>query len=414
MKNIFKKTKIKNKIKDINNGDKNRDFVFSDDIYLSKKGKIRNFHNIVIDQTQIGSKQYVENNIENINDSFIIEDLEGLYFNKFSQNLKDKGYCVRTIEFKEEKMSEVNYYDPLVDINDEDDFRFLASLIISSIENAPYLNLFKNDPFWLFSSTSLLESLMHFIFKYNNNSFENLIQLLQAKDLDKIQGIDGMSQSIKALGNKTLKIVVENCYYKVLNFKERVLKHIDKNDVTGLEQIINQKTAIFLIRPFYKSLIIGFSDMFYYLIYSKIRNANGKLTPWRFFINEDNYDYDYDYDFRLFHTLSTCSFSHYISVDLILKNINNFQDQQHCIDILNMFNQVVLFGGATVESNIEYMNEIMRDSFVDEIFSSYGDDSRKSCLELLQSLKLNEFVLLIKSEKIAIKDTNCCETRRKQ
>lgn len=175
MKNIFKKTKIKNKIKDINNGDKNRDFVFSDDIYLSKKGKIRNFHNIVIDQTQIGSKQYVENNIENINDSFIIEDLEGLYFNKFSQNLKDKGYCVRTIEFKEEKMSELNYYDPLVDINDEDDFRFLASLIISSIENAPYLNLLKNDPFWLFSSTSLLESLMHFIFKYNNNSFENLI-----------------------------------------------------------------------------------------------------------------------------------------------------------------------------------------------------------------------------------------------
>lgn len=404
MKNIFKKTKIKNKIKDINNGDKNRDFVFSDDIYLSKKGKIRNFHNIVIDQTQIGSKQYVENNIENINDSFIIEDLEGLYFNKFSQNLKDKGYCVRTIEFEEEKMSELNYYDPLVDINDEDDFRFLASLIISSIENAPYLNLLKNDPFWLFSSTSLLESLMRFIFKSNNNSFENLVQILQTKDLDKIQGIDGMSQGIKALHHKTLKVVVENCYYKVLNFKERVLKHIDKNDVTDLEQIINQKTAVFLIRPIYKTPIVGFSDMFYYFIYIKIRNTNEKLTPWRFFINEDSYNYDFD--FRLFHTLLICSFSHHISVDLILKNINNFQDQQHCVDTLSMFNQVVLFGGATVESNIEYMNKIMRDSLVDEIFSLYSEDSRKSCLELLQSLKLNEFVLLIKSEKIAIKDAN--------
>lgn len=71
-----------------------------------------------------------------------------------------------------------------------------------------------------------------------------------------------------------------------------------------------------------------------------------------------------------------------------------------------MFNQVVLFGGTTVESNIEYMNEIMKDSFADEVFSSYSEDNKKSCCELLQSLKLNEFVLVIKSEEIAIKDTN--------
>lgn len=404
MKNIYKKIKIKNKIKEINNGDKNKDFIFSDEMYFSRNSKIENYHNLVIDQTQIGSKQYIKYNIENTNDSFIVEDIEGLYFDEFSQKLKNRGYNVKTVEFKKEKVNELNYYDPFVGINYEDDVRFLASLIIYSVENAPYLNLLENDPFWLFSTMALLESLMHFIFKSDDNSFENLIQLLQAKDLDKIQDIDGMSQGIKALHHETLKIVVENCYYKVLNFKERVLKHIDKNDVTDLEQIINQKTAVFLIRPIYKTPIVGFSDMFYYFIYSKIRNTNEKLTPWRFFINEDSYNYDYD--LRLFHTLLICSFSYHISVDLILKNINNFQDQQHCVDTLSMFNQVVLFGGTTVENNIEYVNKIIKDSFIDEIFSSYSKDGKKSCLELLQSLKLNEFVLVIKSEKIALKDTN--------
>lgn len=404
MKNIFKKTKIKNKIKDINNGDKNRDFVFSDDIYLSKKGKIRNFHNIVIDQTQIGSKQYVENNIENINDSFIIEDLEGLYFNKFSQNLKDKGYCVRTIEFKEEKVSELSYYNPLTDINNEDDIAFLAGLINLNVENAPHLNLVVDDPFWTTFSMALLEFLINFISKSDDNSFENLIQLLQAKDLDKIQGIDGMSQSIKALGNKTLKIIVENCYYKVLNFKERLLMHIDKNDVMELEKKVDQKTAVFLIRPLYKSPIVGFPYMFYHLIYSEIKNANDKLIPWRFLINIDNYNYDDD--LRLLYKFLINSFLYKISVDFLLKNINNFKDKQNCLEMLGMFNQVVLFGGTTVESNIEYMNEIMKDSFADEVFSSYSEDNKKSCCELLQSLKLNEFVLVIKSEEIAIKDTN--------
>lgn len=404
MKNIFKKMKIKNKIKDINNGDENRDYVFSDDVYLSRKSKIRNFHNLVIDQTLIGAKQYVENNIENTNDSFIIEDLEGFYFNKFSQNLKDRGYRLKVIEFKEEKVSELNYYDPFIDINDEDDVRFLAYLIVSSIENGSHLNLVADDTFWMTFSMALLEFLINFISKSDDNSFENLIQLLQAKDLDKIQGIDGMSQSIKALGNKTLKIVVENCYYKVLNFKERLLMHINKNDVTDLEQIINQKIAVFLIRPIYKTPIVGFSEMFYYLIYSKIRKSKDELIPWRFFINEDNYNYDYD--LRLFHTLLICSSSYHISVDLILKNINNFQDQQHCVDTLSMFNQVVLFGGATVENNIEYMNKIIKESFIDEIFSAYSKDMQKDCSELLKTLKSNEFILLIKSEKIAMKDTN--------
>lgn len=405
MKNIFKKMKIKNKIKDINNGDENRDYVFSDDVCLSRKGKIRIYHNLVIDQTQIGSKQYIENNIENTNDSFIIEDLEGFYFNKFSQNLKDKGYCVRTIEFKEEKVSELNYYNPLVDINDEDDVSFLAYLIVSSIENGPHLNLVADDTFWMTFSMALLEFLISFISKSDDNSFENLIQLLQAKDLDKIQGIDGMSQSIKALGNKTLKIVVENCYYKVLNFKERVLKHIDKNDVTNLEQIINQKIAVFLIRPIYKAPIIGFSEMFYYLIYSKIRNSKDELIPWRFFINK--IDYNYDFELRLLQKLLINAYSYKISIDVILKNINNFQNNQRDMDTLDiMFKQIVLFGGTTVKGNIDYVGKIMKELFIDEIFSSYSEDNKKSCCELLQSLKLNEFVLVIKSEEIAIKDTN--------
>lgn len=402
MKNILRKMKIKNKIKDINNGNRNRDYVFSDDVCLSRKGKIRNFHNLVIDQTQIGAKQYIENNIENTNDSFIVEDLEGLYFDKFSQELKDKGYSVRTIEFKEEKVSELNYYDPFVDINSEDDIAFLASLINLNVENAPHLNLVVDDPFWTTFSMALLESLIGFTSKSDINNFENLINILKIGDLDEMQGIDGMSQGIKALGNKTLKIVVENCYYKVLNFKERVLKHIGKNDVTNLEQIINQKTAVFLIRPIYKTPIVGFSDMFYYFIYSKIKNLNGELTQWRFFIDISNYNDDYD--LRLLYGLLIDSFSYHVSIDLILKNINNYQDKQHCIDMLSMFNQIVLFGGTTVKCNIDYVDGIMKDSFVDEVFSSYSEDNNKSCYELLQSLKLNEFVLLIKSEKIAIKD----------
>lgn len=404
MKNIYKKIKIKNKIKEINNGDENRDYVFSDDVCLSRKGKIRNFHNLVIDQTQIGAKQYIENNIENTNSSFIVEDLEGFYFDKFSQELKDKGYGVRTIEFKEEKVSELNYYDPFVDINSEDDVSFLAGLIILNLENAPYLNLVVDDPFWTTFSMGLLESLIEFTSKSDINNFDNLINILQKADLDRIQSIDEMNRGVKALGNKTLKIVVENCYYKVLNFKERLLMHIDKDDVADFKFIASLKTAVFLIKPIYNSQILGFSDLFYYFIYSKIKNVNGKTVPWRFFIDASNCNYDYD--FKLLQKLLINSFSYNISVDLILKNINNFQNKQRDMDTLDVFNQIVLFGGAKVKCNIDYVDGIMRELFIDEIFSSYSKDNNKSCCELLQSLKLNEFVLLIKSEKIAMKDTN--------
>lgn len=397
MKNVFKKIKIKNKLSDINRKDKNRDFVFSDDIFLSRKGRVRNYNSLIIDQTQIGIKQYIENNIENTSDSFVVEDTDGLYFDKFSQNLEDKGYCVKTINFKKEIVNVLSYYDPFADINSGEDITFLVNLIISSVENAPYLNLVEEDSFWLDFSTALLNALICFVSKSGDNNFENLIKLLQKKDLDEIHDICEINQGIKALDHKTLNVVVENCYYKVLNFKNRVLIHINKNDVIDLEQRINHKTAIFLVKPICEHPIIAFSNIFYYFIYSKIKNIDGNSIVWRFFLDENNYNYNL-LEKLLIHSSSD------ICVDLILKNLDSFQHKQRDIYMLDMFNQVILFGGQTIESNVKYVDEIMKDSFIYEIFSVYSEDKDKDIKSLLRRLKWDEFILLIKSEKIAVKD----------
>lgn len=396
--NIYRKKQIKDKINEINKGNKNKDFFFSDEMYLSRNSKIENYHNLVIDQTQIGSKQYIKDNIENTNDSFIVEDIEALYFDEFSQKLKNRGYNVKTVEFKKEKVNELNYYDPFAYINDRDDIVFLADLIISSIENAPQLKMIEEDPFWLTSSIVLLESIVGFISKSDTNNFDNLIDFLQKKDLEVIRNIKGMPYGIKCLYKETLNVILENCHYKALNFKERILMHVDKDDINNLGQITNQKTAIFLVKPIFKFPTVGFSNIFYSLIYSKIRNMSGNSNPWRFFINAN----DYNYDLRFLQNLLTDSFSCNISVDFILKNLNNFQN----IYILNIFNQVVLFGGKKIESNIRYVDEIIKSLYIDEIFSPYSKDIQKDCSRVLQTLKSNEFILFIKSEKIAMKDSN--------
>ena len=93
-----------------------------------------------------------------------------------------------------------------------------------------------------------------------------------------------------------------------------------------------------------------------------------------------------------------------ICVDLILKNLDSFQHKQRDIYMLDMFNQVILFGGQTIESNVKYVDEIMKDSFIYEIFSVYSEDKDKDIKSLLRRLKWDEFILLIKSEKIAVKD----------
>lgn len=400
--NIYGKKQIKEKINEINEGNKSKDFFFSDEIYLSRKSEINNFHNLIIDQTQIGAKQYIEDNIKNTNDSFIIEDIEGLYFDKFSQKLEDKGYCVRTIEFRKEKVNKTNYYDPFAYINDRDDVVFLADLIISSIENAPQLDIVEEDPFWLTSSIVLLESIVDFISKSDTNNFDSLINLLQKKDLDVIRNIKGMPYGIKCLYKETLNVILENCHYKALKFKERILMHVDKDDINDLGQITDRRTAIFLVKPIFKFPTVGFSNMFYAFIYSKIRNMGGNSNSWRFFINVN----DYNYDLRFLQNLLVESFSCNISVDFILKNLNNFQNKQRYIHVLDIFNQVVLFGGKKIESNIKYIDEIIKSLYIDEIFSPYSKDIQKDCSRVLQTLKSNEFVLFIKSEKIAMKDSN--------
>lgn len=245
--------------------------ILSQDIYMSMDNKKtrRNMNVFVIGGSGAGkSFNFVGPNLLQANCSYVCTDPSGGLYQQYGKFFEYKGYKVKC--FNLSHMEKGNHYNPFHYIHSDKDIEILVTTLISNT-NPPDKK--GGDPFWEKSETALLVALIAYLYHYTTKecqNFSSVMRLMRAADInendsstkspldyifDAVEGYDPESFAVKQYktfkmgAGKTLKGILISCAVRLQAFDLEDVAILTDTDDIGLDDIGDEKTALFIIIP---------------------------------------------------------------------------------------------------------------------------------------------------------------------
>lgn len=415
--------------------------IFSQNVRMGLDGKKhrRNLNTIVIGGSGAGKTRfYAKPNILQCNTSFVVLDPKGEIIRSVGHLLEAKEYVIKVIDLID--MSKSLGYNPFHYIQNDKD---ILKLITNLIRNTTPKGSNTNDPFWEKSETALLEALMLYLYHYapvDEQNFTMVMEMLNYAEVkedeedyespldelfNRLETLDSNSLALKQYkiykqaAGKTAKSILISVGVRLAAFNLEELASLTRFDEMELEQIGEQKTALFAIIPDNDStfnFIVGmlYTQLFQMLYYQADYVHGGELpVPVHFLMDEfANVALPDEFD-KLLSTMR----SRQIFVSIILQNLAQIKAlyKDSWESIVGNCDELYYLGGNE-QSTHKYISELLGKETLDtNTFGkstghsgSYSTNFQQTGRELLTAdevrlLDNNDGLLFIRGER-PIKD----------
>ena len=251
--------------------DGKNNMILSQDLFMSMDNKAirRNMNVFIIGGSGSGkSYNFVGPNLMQANCSYVVTDPSGGLFKEYGHFFERQGYHVKC--FNLSRMSEGNHYNPFHYIHSDKDVEILVTTLIS---NTTPPDKSGGDPFWEKSETALLVALIAYLYHYCDEEMQNfssVMKLMRAADIDEndssqksqldyifdgIENEDPNSFAVKQYktfkmgAGKTLKGILISCAVRLQAFDLEDVATLTDSDDIELDNVGDEKTALFVIIP---------------------------------------------------------------------------------------------------------------------------------------------------------------------
>lgn len=247
--------------------------IWSEDIQLSLNTKKTGLtvNSLVIGGNGTGkSFRIIGPNILQRHSSYLITDPSGELYAQYAPYLEYYGYRIKVLNL--DHMEQSNHYNPFRYIHSDKDIEILVTMLISNTTNPDA----KGEKFWEDCERALLCAIISYLWHYEpreRQTFQRVLRMIRKADIseentDKNEksDLDEMMNAVRKhypedtfttsqydtfkLGaGKTLKSILISCAVRLQAFDLSDVQKLTNTDDMNLENVADEKTAVFVIIP---------------------------------------------------------------------------------------------------------------------------------------------------------------------
>lgn len=307
------------------------------------------------------SSAYIIPNVLKMLGSYIIVDPLGEIYDKTYKYLKDNGYKIKVLNYKNRMIKNIDkedeyQYNPIKHIKSDSDLENLANIIVGD----------DGDEFWNDASKSLIKAIIYYVIE--NESKKNLLSCFKLLGLPRenlFANFDIFEENTKAYKYYTiLKTFPEKTYQSIVSTAILKLSFVingieeDENDKDELdfEKLREEKIAVFLMMNENHNEDIKFNNIFIsqFLATYSVENI-GKEHIYMILDEFGRIGKIYGFIRNL-----ELARSRKMSISLITNNIENIKEI-YGMGFYNLMNSIdtQLLLGTSIKSDIMYFSELL-------------------------------------------------------
>ena len=399
-------------------------FILCKELSTSPRNKMVNNNVMVIGGANSGKTRYfVEPNIMQANGSYIIEDSVGTLYNRYKDFLTGKGYKVKILDPGHPGKS--NHYNPFSYIKSSQEIERLVDVIFKNTVS----NNGGKDPFWDKAERSLLTAVMAYLYDYapmEHQTFSEVFRLLKMAEIDEkdpskkteldilfeeAEAKDGGGYAVVyyktfrmvSAGN-TMKAIVISCMVRLRMFYDEEMAAMTDTDDIGLDELGNEKTALFVEKAKGDSEPKTIQAILYSQFIGLLLRGDGRHPVHINLFLDDLNEAGVIPDLGL---LTTVSRKYDISTVLTfssLETIRRIYEKDwellsvNCDKIINM-------GGIMDFATAMWFRQILDNDVAEAAFIKYNEPGTITMIKNKSSIQLkeDECLVVLRSQKTAIK-----------
>ena len=307
------------------------------------------------------SSAYIIPNVLKMLGSYIIVDPLGEIYDKTHKYLKDNGYKIKVLNYKNRMIKNIDkedeyQYNPIKHIKSDSDIENLANIIVGD----------DGDEFWNDASKSLIKAIIYYVIE--NESKKDLLTCFKLLGLPRenlFANFDIFEENTKAYKYYTiLKTFPEKTYQSIVSTAILKLSFVingieedeNDNDELDFEKLREEKIAVFLMMNENHNEDIKFNNIFIsqFLATYSVENIGKE----HIYMIIDEFDrigkiYGFIRDIEL-------ARSRKMSISLITNNIENIKEV-YGMGFYNLMNSIdtQLLLGTSIKSDIMYFSELL-------------------------------------------------------
>lgn len=307
------------------------------------------------------SSAYIIPNVLKMLGSYIIVDPLGEIYDKTHKYLKDNGYKIKVLNYKNRTLKkstdkEDEYqYNPIKHIKSDSDIENLANIIVGD----------DGDEFWNDASKSLIKAIIYYVIE--NESKKDLLTCFKLLGLPRenlFANFDIFEENTKAykyytilrtFPEKTYQSIASTAILKLSFVINGIEEDENDNDELDFEKLREEKIAIFLMMNENHNEDIKFNNVFIsqFLATYSVENIGKE----RIYMILDEFGIGKIYDFIRNLELAR---SRNMSISLITNNIENIKEI-YGIGFYNLMNSIdtQLLLGTSIKTDIMYFSELL-------------------------------------------------------
>ena len=307
------------------------------------------------------SSAYIIPNVLKMLGSYIIVDPLGEIYDKTHKYLKDNGYKIKVLNYKNRTLKkstdkEDEYqYNPIKHIKSDSDIENLANIIVGD----------DGDEFWNDASKSLIKAIIYYVIE--NESKKDLLTCFKLLGLPRenlFANFDIFEENTKAykyytilrtFPEKTYQSIASTAILKLSFVINGIEEDENDNDELDFEKLREEKIAIFLMMNENHNEDIKFNNVFIsqFLATYSVENIGKE----RIYMILDEFGIGKIYDFIRNLELAR---SRKMSISLITNNIENIKEI-YGIGFYNLMNSIdtQLLLGTSIKTDIMYFSELL-------------------------------------------------------
>lgn len=283
--------------------------ILTQNVHLSMNSSVtrRNNNVLVVGGSGSGKTRFmIKPNILQANCSFVITDPKGEILQAEGEMLRKHGYKIKVFNLTD--MTHSNSYNPFQYIRDDLGVLMMINCLIKNTNNGQKGG---GDPFWEKSETALLQALVFYL-KDNPDipddckNFTNVMKLLRAAEINeekdtqspldllfaKVEAKDPNSLAVKQYktfkmgAGKTLKSILISCAVRLTVFNLQEIENLTMSDDLKLEEIGNEKTALFVVIPAADDTYNFLVSMMYSQLFETLYYRAENECPYEYYIKD--------------------------------------------------------------------------------------------------------------------------------
>lgn len=208
-----------------------------------------------------GKTSLIKANLREATGSYIVSDPKAQLYKEFGGYLREKGYRVLCLEFKNINKKTSAHFNPFHYIKNEEDVLRMSSILSSECES-------KKDPFWDMAAALLYTSLiacLSFEFEEsmrNIRNFISMINMAETRDADTKTELDNLFEKVaennpesfayrqykrfRCMPTRTYQSVLITAQSKLAFLDSPAINEMTSFDEVDLEKVGQEPTAIFV------------------------------------------------------------------------------------------------------------------------------------------------------------------------